>query len=421
MAGTLKDDSKPAGYVFPEDVKKDGSATTNGGTKLKSAQENKWYILATIAGEQKVGAQIWEFDDELAKNNRRYWNGWSCAKLDDEARTELAKKMNLSVEDLLPLKPDELKKVTDELQRRLGDNKAALPDPDDIIDFSETYFMNLLGFMKYVISGDANLNTATFSGLADFDTATFSGPAYFKIATFSGFASFNTATFSGPAYFGSAEFKSTTDFQQAKFLSYVPEFHAAKLYDHTLFTLPDGDPSKGGFWPPLKGDGKIEVMPAEKQKAAYNRLRLFMNKSLQTESEQFFHRREMACKKETEGGFMFCVYWLYDKLSDYGNSVGRPMVWLAVNILTGWVVFAQAFSFKSMEVGVTSQASAFGVSFSNVFSFLGLGRLYLREFYLGLATDYGYGLVFFSGLQTVLGFIFLILLGLGLRSRFRLR
>ena len=53
----------------------------------KSASQNPWYVLATIHGEQ-TGAG---WNEEIAAENRRIWNGWSCGHLPKAKRAELAK------------------------------------------------------------------------------------------------------------------------------------------------------------------------------------------------------------------------------------------------------------------------------------------------------------------------------------------
>ncbi|MCF6315365.1 MAG: hypothetical protein L3J30_03550 [Marinosulfonomonas sp.] len=190
-----------------------------------------------------------------------------------------------------------------------------------------------------------------------------------------------------------------------------------------------------GNWPPLCGtvtpegvDEPIEVMEAEAQKRAYNRLRLFMNRSLQIDEEQFFHRQEMRCKRETEGWQYRWIYTLFGGVSDCGNGVLRPAGWLLVVgcwllvvgcwLLVVWLsgVIAKLGMVKGgVSADLWSIGPAMGWSFANLFSFLGLYRKY---FY---GEDLNAVLQVFSGVQTVFGFVLVFMLGLGLRNRFRLR
>lgn len=215
----------------------------------------------------------------------------------------------------------------------------------------------------------------------------------------------------------------------AKFLTAVPEFHAAKLYDDTTFPIPT---NFRDHWPPLKGK---DVMPAADQKRAYNRLRLFMNKSLQMDEEQFFHRQEMRCKAVLAKWYHKPLYWLFAAFSDYGNSVWRPVAWGALSVVTAAVfmlwwqgVFAftpqndagfdWAFGLLNDGDVWAKPRAAFGWSISNALPFIGTGKLYYGgEF----AKELAWPLRVVGGVQTLFGFVLLFLFGLGLRNRFRLR
>jgi hypothetical protein len=61
--------------------------------------------------------------------------------------------------------------------------------------------------------------------------------------------------------------------------------------------------------------------------------------------------------------------------------------------------------------------SSFGLSFANMFSFLGLQRTFFED-ELGEMNG---ALQFIAGVQTFMGFVLLFFLGLGLRNRFRLK
>jgi len=129
-------------------------------------------------------------------------------------------------------------------------------------------------------------------------------------------------------------------------------------------------------------------MDAEGQKRAYNRLRLFMNRSLQIDEEQFFHRQEMRCKKETADKTHTPIYWFYEKLSDYGSSVVRPVIGMGLLIVIGAVPMLFHLEMGQPATGAQFN-TAVGWSISNTLPFL--------------------------------GFVLLFFWGLGLRNRFRLR
>ncbi len=428
MAEKLINQNLPPGAII--DAPQLGVRLRNDGLELQPANENPWYVLATVHGE--IEGALWETENmERAAQNRRIWNGWACQGMSKEDRENLAQKLGLETAELADLNADEQSLLEQAFKDRLGVD-AIVPMSEERVDFRKMHFVNTFVFTKCIVagvayfesasfSGGAYFDSATFSGVASFGSATFSGDAYFGSATFSGFADFGSATFSYVAYFSSAGFESATRFDAARFLSAVPQFHAAKLYDDTTFSLP-GDYLQ--YWPPLGGTidvkGRQEpvvVMPAAEQKRAYNRLRLFYNKTLQVKEEQFFHNREMTCEREMAGGLMRLVYGGYAVVSDYGYSVVRPVAGLGMVIAAGWFVLVLSLARGEMTVnGLGLQA--LGLSVANTFSFLGFGRLFFGgEFYQKLPVV----LQTLSGTQTVLGFILLFFLGLGLRNRFRLR
>ena len=155
-------------------------------------------------------------------------------------------------------------------------------------------------------------------------------------------------------------------------------------------------------------------MPATEQKRAYNRLRLYMNKSLQIDEEQFFHRMEMRCKRETEGWRYRWIYTLFEGVSDYGNSVLLPAMWLFTVWLSGMIAKLDMAK-DGWWPDYHSIPSAMGWSFANLFSFFGFYRRYFA------GEELEPLLLVFSGVQTVFGFVLVFMLGLGLRNRFRLR
>jgi len=296
----------------------------------------------------------------------------------------------------------------------------------------------------------------TFESPVDFSTSKFTGSLLSQDVKYNGGTDFSDTEFYEKAYFRSAKFKSITKFDNARFLTHVPEFHAAELYDDTVF--PAGSDQIRN-WPPLRGsvqlegrdvikhpenpsgqisivksNERVDVMPAADQKRAYNRLRLFMNRSLQIEEEQFFHRQEMRCKTRLARWYHKPFYWLYALLSDYGNSVWRPMVGIIAVTLFGALFmlwWQEAFTFLPKEspgfdwtLGLLGEddpwakpRQAAGWSISNTLPFLGFGKLYYGE----LAKELAWPLKVAGGVQTLLGYVLLFFLGLGLRNRFRLR
>lgn len=98
----------------------------------------------------------------------------------------------------------------------------------------------------------------------------------------------------------------------------------------------------------------------------------------------------------------------------------RPVVGLAVLWVFGWLLMLMQFQWHCVMGGGVCKSGAFaaGLSFANLFSFLGFGRLYFGDFFKVGATTW---VILISAVQNILRVIFLFFFGLGLRNRFRLK
>jgi hypothetical protein len=219
------------GYLAMNDVEK---------SELRRANDNPWYCLATMHGEQAMG----DWDKELANNNRTAWNRWMAAALSDEQRTELVKNGFPELE-LTPLSPEEKSALCDAFSIRTRRENDTPPESAEHPDFAFTHFDRNAGFRGFLFEQRADFSSATFSQDADFSSATFSRDADFSSATFSRDADFSSATFSRKAQFTSATFSSLAKFVSATFsdrgffssatFSGVANFRAATFSKNTFF------------------------------------------------------------------------------------------------------------------------------------------------------------------------------------------
>ena len=70
------------------DPKEDSAASEPAGITSDGktpAEQSPWYVLATIAGEQRVEG----IDFDLAGKNRKYWNAWAGQHLSAEDKPEI--------------------------------------------------------------------------------------------------------------------------------------------------------------------------------------------------------------------------------------------------------------------------------------------------------------------------------------------
>lgn len=302
--------------------------------------------------------------------------------------------------------------------------------------FISAKFGGLVDFRNAIFFYSANFREASFSDVAIFEKSIFGANSCFSSATFNSGVSFEAVTFKGEAdfewyeyngigyekapypvrFFGKADFNYTkfeaaTNYTDAQFSMHVPEFHGAELFEKTLFPTNAND---DGNWPPRDEDkNKSEgQMPVGEQAFAYNRLQQFMNKTMRIDEEQFFHRMEMRCKGKVDGGAYGVMHAVFDAVSEYGNSVWKPLQWLFGLWFVGWVVYLHR---SPIIFGEAPMGKATAWSFANLFPLFGFQKRFFGD------EDLHTAILVTGGVQTVAGFILLFFLGLGLRNRFRLR
>ena len=125
---------------------------TGAKSQPKLANENPWYCLATLHGEQR-GTEI---DHDLAARNRVAWNRWMAAgrlgpRLGDEQRADLLRR-NLPKADLTELTPHQQREFYELFAARTGCARILVPNPDDIVDFRHTQFDVPLAFAVSSVS-----------------------------------------------------------------------------------------------------------------------------------------------------------------------------------------------------------------------------------------------------------------------------
>jgi uncharacterized protein YjbI with pentapeptide repeats len=457
--------------------------------ELRRANDNPWYCLATLYGEQAAPGDL---DKDLAAKNRVAWNRWMAGALSGEQRADLVRN-GFSESELVPLAPAEKTAFCNAFASRTGRGETWPPDPADVVDFTHTHFNNVVifGGFLYVakvdfssamfadradfgsatFAGHADFESATFSGYADFESATFSSNADFKSATFSGYANFESATFSSYAHFrsamfsGYANFKSATfsvlvDFRLVKFSGYTnfvsatfsgatyfgsamfsgyanfksvtfseganfinAEFTANTVFAHVLFgtAVPDFRGAQmheatewhGVQWPSAPQDKDT----AQAQVYAYERLKQEMERLKKHEDEQFFFRKELRARRGLLSPWSgaWHLNCAYEVSSDYGQSIAKPFLWLLGLFAIGAAFFAGTPVFNGARMPI---ARAAGLSFANIFSFLPIKReIMTAEMIEGLSS----AAQIVGVVQSLLGLVLLFLLGLALRSRFRMR
>ncbi|WP_237754579.1 MULTISPECIES: pentapeptide repeat-containing protein [unclassified Leisingera] len=204
--------------------------------KLTPANENPWYVLMTLYGEQEGDRIDWE----LHKKNRRAWNTWACQGFTLE-ELELAK----SVVSRHTGDPDSWVDHSEELSSRftkafLSRNPGTvllpeIPSPVREIDlssiaFSATVHCDGMVFPREVsfrasnFGQEVGFDNCYFFGRAEFNDVVVKGEIRFWLTVFSNGCGFSGAKFEGFTFFGGTSFERGAHFAYASFFGGVHFF-----------------------------------------------------------------------------------------------------------------------------------------------------------------------------------------------------
>lgn len=424
---------------------------------LRPANENPWYCLATLHGEQQLNDRS-DWDRELAEKNRLAWNRWA-GDMTEEERAEHARAfVRRTGKPGMPPQPTEDPDFSDTLF-----NRPAIFQGFSFVKwarFNSSTFSQIAYFHKAAFSENASFALTTFATASFFHDATFSSPVNFEGATFSApaiffRASFHTvADFSSTAFFralfeeakffdraifSSARFSENSDFNSATFSKRCDfsscSFAAASLFVNTKFvantsfadarfeskvpdfrgaTLHEATEWHGVTWPQppnTKTDAQDQVY-------AYERLKQEMERLKKHADEQDFFRRELRARRGLARVWSSAraLNLLYQILSDYGNSISRPLLWLFGVFVIGASIFAHAPLYCGAPMPIKLAAK---LSFANIFVFLPDRREIMMTGNMVECLSNTTQAV--SAAQSLLGVILLFLVGLAIRSRFRMK
>lgn len=212
--------------------------------------------------------------------------------------------------------------------------------------------------------------------------------------------------------FTDAEFRASTSFRRAAFGG-VPAFFNTTLHEDTDFSSVD--------WKKAETDN----IPVNYAIRAWERLELIMSKLEKPLDRHLFFRFKMRTKRRTDGPLLRILNWLFDKIADYGWGVGRTFAWWFGHwAVSGLVLFANTGSATTTVEWWRLLLAALGTGFANAHAFLRLAAEggYLAPCQKLLEENDKWELLttVIGTAEAVLGPIFLFLVLLTLRNRFRL-
>lgn len=237
---------------------------------------------------------------------------------------------------------------------------------------------------------------AQFNGDAEFGLVTFLKVVTFSGASFLKKAKFDSVTFKGSVNFDGTRFNEVPDFRRSKFDMHVT-LHKMRVSEK----LNKNDRFLGFHCLKTGKENEADKLRRLKELAIISR---------DHDREQKFFAMELKAKRfyETTGIALLGSY-LYEWLSDFGRSILRP-VW---GISLTWYLSGLLFATYHSQHPVLEISKGFITSASMLFPFLAVSRATSPSQLEGLVAFLGF-------VEGGLGLLFLFLIGLALRNRFRI-
>ncbi len=301
--------------------------------------------------------------------------------------------------------------------------------------FYKTQFWDVL-FIGAKFSLGVDFRGATFEHNADFMGSIFINATFFSHATFKSDAIFSVENrayhpnlsiinvgkvapeaekfdaiffdhveFRGKVDFVNRRFSSTTNFYKTVF-NKAPMFHGCKLHQHTIFD-----------------DARFLDLSADAARE-YRTLNLAMAANRARKDEAKFYGYEQRCIRNDSNvsKWLKLLSCCYDKLSEYGWSVGRPVVALIINLIIFFLIYSYMAS-STLNIKYGFDLELIGNSLN--FSFQQLVRPFSIWLHSGtgiandlFGKDIGW-IRFTASIQALFNIVFLSLFLISLRWRFK--
>lgn len=306
-------------------------------------------------------------------------------------------------------------------------------------DFRFTKFKDLAAFYGCQFDREVNFDNASFVGKALFAEVTFRSDTVFVGSRFEAGAYFNDTRIDGEFIFVESMVSGTLDFSSATFQQAAAfdstQFSSALVLDGTAFaSIPDFRSTKMNFhvsmdslevfyrgetfWRWWKQGGKLDDAPK------YRRLKEMAILAQDHRQEQnFFAMEQKAMRGTRYKGLAVIPSLLYETFSDFGRSITRP----AIGLTSVWMLSALTYLLASLGARETlnnlacSVSSALLYSATQILPFVSgsseVKKRAVDALFFGDVPDW---LGWVNLGEGLLAFIFLFLIGLALRNRFRI-
>ena len=300
------------------------------------------------------------------------------------------------------------------------------------VSFEETTFFRGVMFLGTKVKNDADFSKATFFHYTFFVLAQFEGVALFEQCSFNSTISFVESSFKNAVTFQASSGKGSFFLYNVKF-SDVPDFTEAHFEEAPQFDSVELKPER------FKKSQTYELDP--NYPSRWRALRRLAIQAHDTERELQFFKGEIIARRGTEDNWTharFWCGWLYQLLSDFGRSMGLPLLWLGISLLLFAIFYAcqsPADWYQPLVKPVScvdgsgaSRIVALVISVINAFPFAAINSSdLLNQFY---ACLYGiqesslvipYVVTFVGIIQFFVSTVLLFLFFLAIRNHFRIK
>lgn len=281
---------------------------------------------------------------------------------------------------------------------------------DDIAQFMGVVFFRSLNMGTIVFNKSADFTDATFGDGITMHNAKFHGDLIFAAtgpkAELKGITQLlaRRAEFLGEARFMNRDFFGVTDFRESTFAK-APDFHGCLLHQATSF------PRRAAF----------QDIESPEAASRYRTLFQAMGNVRDHENEAMFFALQQETLRRSMKWYepLRAVSWVYDKASDYGQSIARPLVlFISTQLLFGLVYFGLGACHQGALEGVAGAAAVF------------TGQQVFRPFFVWtdsidkwprgqLAAATAWWPFVLATVQTLVSILAIYFLALGTRWRFR--
>ena len=335
----------------------------------------------------------------------------------------------------------------------------------DYADFRNVMFLNGANFVSTKFCNSTYFHSSDFKGRVSFQGSTFFERAAFKDTKFKSradfleaeffrFTSFQNAEFEGNAVFLQCSFRSAVTFGESSFkklvifraisgkglfslykvkFSDVPDFTEAHFEEAPLF---DNVELKSVRFQNLQAHESETNYPSR-----WRALRRLAIQAYDYERELQFFKGEIVSRRGTEDKLTharFWFGWLYQLLSDFGRSMGLPLLWLGISLLLFAIFYACQGTVECNQLLIRhvscidgsgdSRIVALGVSVLNAFPFVAISSSdLLNQYYACLygiqesAPVIPYVVTFASVIQFFVSAVLIFLFFLAVRNHFRIK